>query len=79
MDKKYIDINEIAKSVCDEYGDDYLNNLTFKLKSIVDKQNRLSYQWLSNDVIIEALRLMLSICCKSNIDLNAYIKCSIKE
>lgn len=70
-----IDLNKITSSVYNEfYKNDSINELTSKLNDIVNSQNDLRYKWLSKDKIVEALKLMLSICHKSNLDLNAYIK-----
>ena len=70
-----IDLNKITSSVYNEfYKNDSINELTSKLNDIVNSQNDLRYKWLSKDEIVEALKLMLSICHKSNLDLNTYIK-----
>ncbi len=70
-----IDLNKITSSVYNEfYKNDSVDELTSRLNDIVNFQNDLRYKWLSKDKTIEALKLMLSICYKSNLDLNAYIK-----
>lgn len=70
-----IDLNKITSSVYNEfYKNDSIDELTSRLNDIVNFQNDLRYKWLSKDKIVEALKLMLSICHKSNLDLNAYIK-----
>lgn len=70
-----IDLNNITSSVYNEfYEGDSIDELTSRLNDIVNSQNDLRYKWLSKDKTIEALKLMLSICYKSNLDLNAYIK-----
>lgn len=70
-----IDLNKITSSVYNEfYKNDSINELTSKLNDIVNSQNDLRYKWLTKDKTAEALKLMLSICHKSNLDLNTYIK-----
>lgn len=70
-----IDLNKITSLVYNEfYKDDSIDKLTIKLNDIVNSQNDLLYKWLSKDKTVEALKLMLSICYKSNVDLNTYIK-----
>ena len=70
-----IDLNKITSSVYKKKKkNDSINELTSKLNDIVNSQNDLRYKWLSKDKIVEALKLMLSICHKSNLDLNTYIK-----
>ena len=70
-----IDLNKITSLVYNEfYKDDSIDELTIKLNDVVNSQNGLLYKWLSKDKTVEALKLMLSICYKSNLDLNAYIK-----
>lgn len=77
---KEIDLNEITSLVYNEfYKNDSIDELTIKLNDIVNSQNELLYKWLSKDKIIEALKLTLSICYKSNVDLNKYIKISSKN
>ena len=80
MNDKQIDLNELTSSVDTEfYKEKSIDDITFELHKIVDKQNNLSKKWLSRFDTIEALRLILSICYKSKIDLNQFIKISINK
>ena len=80
MNDKQIDLNELTSSVDNEfYKEKSIDDVTFELHKIVDKQNNLSKKWLSRFDTIEALRLILSICYKSKIDLNQFIKISINK
>ena len=80
MNDKQIDLNELTSSVDTEfYKEKSIDDITFELHKIVDKQNNLSKKWLSRFDTIEALRLILSICYKSKIDLNQFIQISISK
>ena len=80
MNDKQIDLNELTSSVDNEfYKEKSIDDVTFELHKIIDKQNNLSKKWLSRFDTIEALRLILSICYKSKIDLNQFIKISINK
>ena len=80
MNDKQIDLNELTSSVDNEfYKEKSINDVTFELHKIIDKQNNLSKKWLSIFDTIEALRLILSICHKSKINLNQFIQISISK
>ena len=80
MNDNRIDLNELTNSVDTEfYKEKSIDDIAFELHKIVDKQNNLSKKWLSRFDTIEALRLILSICYKSKIDLNQFIKISINK
>ena len=80
MNDKQINLNELTSSVDTEfYKEKSIDDITFELHKIVDKQNNLSKKWLSRFDTIEALRLILSICYKSKIDLNQFIQISISK
>ena len=80
MNNVQIDLNELISSVNNEfYKEKSIDDITFKLYKIVDKQNNLSKKWLSRFDTVEALRLILSICYKSKIDLNQFIQISINK
>ena len=80
MNNAQIDLNELISSVNNEfYKEKSIDDITFKLYKIVNKQNNLNKKWLSRFDIIEALRLILSICHKSKIDLNQFIQISISK
>ena len=80
MNDSQIDLNELTSSVNNEfYKEKSIDDIAFELHKIVDKQNNLSKKWLSRFDTIEALRLILSICYKSKIDLNQFIKISINK
>ena len=80
MNNTQIDLNELTSSVDIEfYKEKSIDDITFELHKIVDKQNNLSKKWLSIFDTIEALRLILSICYKSKIDLNKFIQISINK
>lgn len=80
MNNTQIDLNELTSSVDNEfYKEKSIDDITFKLYKILDKQNNLSKKWLSRFDTIEALRLILSICYKSKIDLNQFIQISINK
>lgn len=78
MNDKQIDLNRITSSINDTfYKDKSIDELTCELYKILNKQNNLKIKWLSKLNTIEALKLMMSICYKSKIDLNKFIKVSI--
>ena len=80
MNDKQIDLNELTSSVDTKfYKEKSIDDITFKLHKIVDKQNNFSKKWLSRFDTIEALRLILSICYKSKINLNQFIQISISK
>ena len=80
MNDNQIDLNELTNSVDTEfYKEKSIDDIAFELHKIVDKQNNLSKKWLSRFDTIEALRLILSICYKSKIDLNQFIQISINK
>ena len=80
MNDKQIDLNELTSSVDTEfYKEKSIDDVTFELHKIIDKQNNLSKKWLSRFDTIEALSLILSICYKSKIDLNQFIQISISK
>lgn len=78
MNSAQIDLNELASSTNNEfYKGKSIDEITNTLYRIVEKQDRLNEKWLSRFDTIEALRLVLSICYKSKIDLNNFIQISI--
>ena len=80
MNDKQIDLNELTSYVDNEfYKEKSIDDVTFELHKIIDKQNNLSKKWLSRFDTIEALRLILSICHKSKINLNQFIQISINK
>lgn len=80
MNDKQIDLNELTSSINTEfYKEKSIDDITFELHNIVDKQNNLNKKWLSRFDTIEALRLILSICYKSKINLNQFIQISINK
>ena len=80
MNNAQIDLNELISSVNNEfYKEKSIDDITFKLHKIVDKQNNFNKKWLSRFDTVEALRLLLSICYKSKIDLNQFIQISINK
>ena len=80
MNCNQIDLNKLTSSINDEfYKEKSIDDLTFELHKILDKQINLSEKWLSRFNTVEALRLILSICYKSKIDLNQFIKISINK
>ena len=80
MNDVQIDLNELASSIDTEfYKEKSIDDVTFELHKIVDKENKLSKKWLSRFNTIEALKLVLSICYKSKIDLNDFIQISIDK
>ena len=80
MNCNQIDLNKLTSSINDEfYKEKSIDDLTFELHKIVDKQSNLSEKWLSRFDTVRALRLVLSICHKSKIDLNQFIQISITK
>lgn len=80
MNSAQIDLNELASSANNEfYKGESIDEITNTLYRIVAKQDRLKEKWLSRFDTIEALRLVLSICYKSKIDLNDFIQISIHK
>ena len=80
MNCNQIDLNKLTSSINDEfYKEKSIDDLTFELHKILDKQTNLSEKWLSRFNTVEALRLILSICHKSKIDLNQFIQISITK
>ena len=80
MNDNQIDLNELTSSIDTEfYKEKSIDDITFELHKIIDKQNNLSKKWLSRFDTIEALRLILSICYKSKINLNQFIQISISK
>ena len=80
MNSAQIDLNELASSANNEfYKGKSIDEITNTLYRIVAKQDRLNEKWLSRFDTIEALRLVLSICYKSKIDLNQFIQISITK
>lgn len=73
-----ININEITSSINNKfYKEKSIDELTFELYKILNKQNNLSEKWLSRFDTVEALKLILSICYKSKTDLNNFMQISI--
>lgn len=80
MNNTQIDLNELTNSVDNEFfKEKSIDEITFELYKIVDKQNSFSRKWLSRFDTIEALKLILSICYKSKINLNNFIQISISK
>lgn len=80
MNNAQIDLNELTSSINNEfYKEKSIDEITFELYKIIDKQNNLSKKWLSRFDVIEALRLILSICYKSKINLNDFMQISISK
>lgn len=80
MNDKQIDLNELTSSIDTEfYKEKSIDDITFELYKIIDKQNNLSKKWLSRFDTIKAFRLILSICYKSKINLNQFIQISINK
>lgn len=80
MNNAQIDLNELTSSINNEfYKEKSIDEITFELYKIIDKQNNFSKKWLSRFDVIEALRLILSICYKSKINLNDFIQISISK
>ena len=80
MNEKQIDLNELTSSINNEfYKEHSIDDITSELHNIVSKQNSLSEKWLSRFDTVKALRLLLSICHKSKLDLNQFIQISISK
>ena len=80
MNEKQIDLNELTSSINNEfYKEHSIDDITSELHNIVNKQNNLSEKWLSRFDTVKALRLLLSICHKSKLDLNQFIQISISK
>lgn len=80
MNNAQIDLNELTSSIDAKFfKEKSIDEITFELYKIIDKQNNLSKKWLSRFDTIEALRLILSICYKSKINLNNFIQISISK
>ena len=80
MNDKQIDLNELTSSIDTEfYKEKSIDEITFELHKIVDKQNSFSRKWLSRFDTIKALKLILSICHKSKINLNNFMQISISK
>ena len=80
MNEKQIDLNELTSSINNEFYKKYsIDDITSELHNIVNKQNNLSEKWLSRFDTVKALRLLLSICHKSKLDLNQFIQISISK
>lgn len=80
MNNAQIDLNELTSSVDSEfYKEKSIDELTLELHKIVDKENKLSKKWLSRFDTIDTFKLILSICHKSKIDLNDFIRISISK
>ena len=80
MNEKQIDLNKLTSSIDNEfYKEHSIDDITSELNNIVNKQNSLSEKWLSRFDTVKALRLLLSICHKSKLDLNQFIQISISK
>ena len=80
MNEKQIDLNALTSSIDNEFYKEYsIDDITSELHNIVNKQNNLSKKWLSRFDTVKALRLLLSICHKSKLDLNQFIQISISK
>ena len=80
MNNIQIDLNELTSSIDAKFFKEKLiDEITFELYKIVDKQNSFSRKWLLRFDTIEALKLILSICYKSKINLNNFIQISISK
>lgn len=80
MNNAQINLNELTSYVDSEfYKEKSIDELTFELHKIVDKENKLSKKWLSRFDTIDAFKLILSICHKSKIDLNDFMRISISK
>ena len=80
MNEKQIDLNELTSSIDNEfYKEHSIDDITSELHNIVNKQNNLNEKWLSRFDTVKALRLLLSICHKSKLDLNQFIQISISK
>ena len=80
MNNAQIDLGELTSSIDAKFfKEKSIDDITFELYKIVDKQNSFSRKWLSRFDTIEALKLILSICYKSKINLNNFIQISISK
>lgn len=80
MNNAQIDLNELTSSINAKFfKEKSIDEITFELHKIVDKQNGFSRKWLSRFDTIEALKLILSICYKSKMNLNNFIQISISK
>lgn len=80
MNNAQVDLNELTSSIDAKFfKEKSIDEITFELYKIIDKQNNLSKKWLSRFDAIEALRLILSICYKSKINLNDFMQISISK
>lgn len=80
MNNAQIDLNELTSSIDAKFfKEKSIDEITFELHKIVNKQNSFSRKWLSRFDTIEALKLILSICYKSKINLNNFIQISISK
>lgn len=80
MNNAQIDLDELTSSIDAKFfKEKSIDDITFELYKIVDKQNSFSRKWLSRFDTIEALKLILSICYKSKINLNNFIQISISK
>lgn len=80
MNNTQIDLNELTSSIDAKFfKEKSIDEITFELYKIVDKQNSFSRKWLSRFDTIGALRLILSICYKSKINLNDFMQISISK
>lgn len=80
MNNVQIDLNALTSSIDAKFfKEKSIGEITFELYKIVDKQNSFSRKWISRFDTIEALKLILSICYKSKINLNNFIQISISK
>ena len=80
MNNAQIDLDELTSSIDAKFfKEKSIDDITFELYKIVDKQNSFSRKWLSRFDTIEALKLILSICHKSKINLNNFMQISISK
>lgn len=80
MNNAQIDLDELTSSIDAKFfKEKSIDDITFELYKIVDKQNSFSRKWLSRFDTIEALKLILSICYKLKINLNNFIQISISK
>ena len=80
MNNAQIDLNELTSSIDSKFfNEKSIDEITFELYKIVDNQNSFSRKWQSRFDTIEALKLILSICYKSKINLNNFIQISISK
>lgn len=80
MNNAQIDLNKLTSSIDAKfYKEKSIDELTFELYKIVCNESKLSKKWLSRFNTIDAFKLILSICNKSKIDLNDFIRISISK